>query len=244
MFGNNYIRYRNEHYYFCLICYSICMKYNELHQDIRDLAEKTIEITNKLEPSWKSSPDVPYGVRRFNPKHTEDTQRFVDSDRHPETLKGMVEDKKSSQKDIDWLVNIDETDSTAARLMLAITNDENEVVGWTQFYIDEHLTPEQKRELNIPENALIMETSYAKLFGDWPKYSRFIRERDNLDDMEYRGVAVNGLNEAMLYFRHKENIISEEMGVTPRHILITAYTVPENPASEIVLERNGFRVVG
>lgn len=219
------------------------MKIGGLPQETQDLAAKVIEYSNFLSPPWKSSPEEPYGLRCFNPNRSEDTQRYKDIDRHPEVLKWMLPAEVLSNEDLDFLVRTDES-AENPRLVWAIVDERNETVGWIHFYVDKMLPIEKRKEFGIPENALILETSYCKLFNEWPKDSRFIKDRDNLDSITHPGIALHGLRQALIKLKNMEQTVADYSENVPRPIFITAYTDPQNTFSEISLVKNNFQKVG
>jgi len=220
------------------------MKFGELPQETQDLATQAIESSNLLDPPWKSSPEEPYGIRRFNPIRSEDTQRYKDMDRHPEVLKWMLPPEVLSNEDLDSLIRTDESVVEDHRAVWAIVDERNEALGWIQFYPDEILTKEKRKELGIPENALILETSYCKLFNEWPKYSRFIKDRDNLDTVTNYGIASSGLKQSLIKLKQMESVLSENLKIEPKPLFITGYTDLQNIASESALIKNNFQKIG
>lgn len=219
-------------------------KFDELPQETKDLTREVIKASNVLGTPWKASPEEPYALRRFDPNRSEDTQRYKDIDRHPESLQWMLPSKPSSNEDLDWLTRIDETDKEDPRILWAVVDENNEPVGWVQFYKDDRMDPKRMGELNMPENALVLEFSYSKLFVDWPKFSRFTKDRTNLPDTQSIGVAVNGVKQSLILLRQMENLMAQSSTESPRPIYITAYTESENVPSEKALIVNGFQSMG
>lgn len=182
---------------------------------------------------WKASPDEPYGIRRFNGNRSEDTQAFKDIDRHPRALEFLIPPRPSSRKKLDWLVRINEADEKDPRLMFAIVDDKNEPVGFIQFYPDKAIE-KLRDQVDIPKDALVLEVAYGKRFVDWPKGKWWLRDRDNLPTEEAKGVAISGLKQMLIKIEQMEKT------VLAGPIFITAYTNPENLASEGVLRQNNF----
>ncbi len=220
------------------------MKFGELPQETQELATQAIESSNLLDPPWKSSPEEPYGLRRFSPNRSEDTQRYKDMDRHPEVLKWVLPPEVLSNEDLDFLIGTDESSAEDPRAIWAIVDERNEAIGWIQFYPDEIFPVEKRKELGIPENALMLEGSVCKLFNEWPRYSRFIKDRDNLDTENKTGVAANGLKQSLIRLKQMESTLAEYSKNDPRPIFITAYTDPKNPTSESSLIKNNFQKIG
>lgn len=203
---------------------------------------QTIEF-DKIDQPWKSSPDEPYSIRRFNPNRPQDSEIFTDIDRHPIVLDNMEQDEPSSPEVIDYLLRIDEADREDPRALYAITEDKTgEPVGFVQYYTDpEHPLPDGvRRSLRVDDNTLVLTVSFAKNFKEWPAGLKFISQRTNLDQKDHKGVAVSGLRQTLKLIKHKEEIISKHMEKAPRSIIIYAFTDPENPPSEAVLEKNSF----
>ncbi|MFZ5425007.1 MAG: GNAT family N-acetyltransferase [Patescibacteria group bacterium] len=208
---------------------------NQSEQNLHDFANNYAVFGN-LDTPWKSDPSSPYSLRQFNPSNSEDTQRLTDMDKNPNVLKFMGGDP-SSAEDIDYLLNVKPFHEEDPRLIWAIVDTENKLVGWIQFYEDEILPESIKNELSIPKHALILETSYCKLFKAWSDSNSFIDARTHFLQKENLGVAYHGLRESIAYFKALN--ISASMP-----ICITAYTERGNIASEKVLEKNGFKKVG
>lgn len=220
--------------------------FDKLPADIKRLARRLIENKNISPEPWRASPDEKYGLRRFNGDRSEETQRFYDIDRHPNTLKYMLPATPSPNEDMDYLLmkRPDEESEGDDRIMWAIVDERNEPVGWVQFYKDERMTTERRAELGIPENALILETSYSKLFTQWPGGSRFVKDRPNIPDTQNYGVAVNGLRQSLLLLREMEERSANLASRPARSIFVTAYTDPDNTASEAVPQKIGFKQMG
>ncbi len=196
-------------------------------------------------PLWKSDPNEPYSIRSLNPRNSEETQIFTDIDRHPEALRNMLPPKKSKPKNIDYLINANQmskdykTKKKDPRQVFGIVDDKNHLVGWVQYYREENLGNLQE-QANIPENAVVLEISYGKLFSKWPKYTHFKNERTNLPDKESKGVAISGVKQSLIKLREMEKTTSAEIH-PERPIFVSAYTYPDNIASEKVLLQNGFK---
>ncbi len=214
------------------------------HDEFANIVNETITQAERLDTSWKSDPAEPYALRRFNFNRSKETQRYKDMDRHMESLQFMQPSKPSSNEDLDWLLRANEADRKLPWLLWAIVDDRNEPVGWVQFYVDVSMNTENRQKLGLKEDDLVLEVSYSKLFPTWPKYSHHIKDRDDLDTTERKGVAVNGLKQSLIKLKQMEETISTASGEAPRRVLITAYTSPENKASEAVLSRNGFEIAG
>lgn len=233
-----------------------------------DLLEKVhTAISTNPEP-WRASPDEQYGIRPLNPNNSEETQRFTDIDRHPKALANMIPPEASDPDAIDFLINADQTNQEDPRLIFGIVDKENQLVGWVQYYLEEN--PDRLREqIDIPENALVLEISYSKLFNIWPekffkfpekkpfnvikeKFSRkegndltneehFLDERTNLPEEQAKGVAINGVRQALLKLKEMEETIANKSGLPPRPIYVSAYTYTDNGNSIRVLIQNGFQ---
>ncbi len=211
-----------------------------------NIENETILETTSLEAPWKSSLSEPYGIRRFNPNNSEDSQILSDINRHPEVGKWMVGEStdEGMKAEVDWMIRGTEGEKTDPILLFAVVNEQNKPVGWVMFYLDTYLSEELKRQNAISDNSLVLEVSYAKSLIEWPTETDFITERDNLQTEQSTHVAVNGLKQAALFLKLKEETISEEMATKPRSLVITAYTDPTNIPSERVLESNNFMRIG
>ena len=219
------------------------MAKSELPTDINTLAEKVINYNeNILGAPWKASPEEPYALRNLNPDRSQDTQKIRDTDRHPETLKWMDPGKPASVEELRYFMELNPSAEVDPRIMWAVVNKKNEILGWVQFYPDEHVE-RFKGIYDLPENALVLEVSYCKNLCTWPKYKHFIRERDNLNGEAYQGVAVNGLKQSIIRISQIEKGMTAD-GKPARPIFLTAYMDPTNMPSEKVVEKNGFENLG
>ena len=216
-----------------------------------ELFKKVVEAVKITEPPWKASPEEPYAIRPLNPNNSDETQAFNDIDRSPQALGNMANVGKSPFDEIDYLINADPTyehyknkkgkPEPDPRFISAVVDKDNKAVGWVQYYLEKNIDALKKQGENIPDDALVLEVSYAKLFNKWPKYTRFIRERTNLPDEEAKGVATCGIKQTLIKLKQMEKTFSEASNLSPRKIFVSAYTYPDNIASEKVLENNGFK---
>lgn len=214
--------------------------------ELLSLAKELISKSNVMEIPWRSAPNEPYGIRRFNRNNSEETQIFTDIYRHPKAMRWLYssENPEKINEDMDWMLNIDETDKEDPRILWAIVDKENKPVGWVMFYKDNYLPDNLKNKLGVDTNSLILEVSYVKSFTDWPEGTQFIHSRDNLTNLQNEDVVINGLRQSLLLLKSREKIISTTSATTPRQVVITAYTDPENVASEKVLIANEFEKQG
>ena len=203
----------------------------------------TSEFSDVIPEIWKINSDEPYSIRRWNPNSSEDSQRFTDIDRHPRVLTGMDNPDSSIGEDIDFLMRVGESDSKDPRAMFAVVDDRTgKALGFVQYYQDSNhpLPKDIKERLNLTADALILQVSYAKLFGKWPENSKFVKKRNNLEKEEHLEVGVSGVRQTLQHLREMEDIISKKGKAQPRKIIIYAYTDPDNIASEKVLAKNEF----
>ena len=177
--------------------------------DIQALNKIVGNHSSRTQEGWKLSPEEPYSVRCINLNNPEDIQRFYDIDCHPQALEFMSPSAPSSPEDLDAQMS--------DPLLWVIADDRNRMIGWVQYYQDD-LTRQQRQLFNIPQNALVLETSYAKLLTE-----------------NNRGVTVSGLRQTLALIKK----LVEETPAQP--IFIIAFTFPENTSSEAVLVKNGFQ---
>lgn len=203
---------------------------------VREFMEKI-----RLYPPIKPDPNELYDIRYFNPSRSEDSQRLKDADRHPEVIRWMVPPRPSTNKELDEIIRENPGQKEDPSILFAVTDKEaNEVVGWVQYYQCD-LVDQVKQQMEIPEGALVLEISYLKLLPNWPKGTRYIKERDNLVTTENKGVAMSGVRQTLKIMQEMEKTISEQMGLPPRKIVVLDFTSPENKATEAVAKQNGFR---
>jgi hypothetical protein len=177
--------------------------------DVEALTKIISKHPSRTLEGWKLSPDESYSIRCLNLNNPEDIQRFYDIDCHPQTLEFMSPSVPSSPEDLDSQMK--------DPLLWVIADGQNKMIGWVQYYED-NLSSEERQRFNIPENALVLETSYAKLLTE-----------------KYKGVTVSGLRQTLALIKK----LMEEIPNQP--IFITAFTIPENISSEVVLAKNDFQ---
>ncbi len=207
-----------------------------MNESFEQLQSLHIFDTGKV---WRASQYEPYGVRRFNPSNPEDTQSYSDIDRHQRGFKYTIPHRRLSRRELDKGIRVDESDKKDPKFRMAVVDKNNKPVGWIMYYLEDNVE-ELRRFIEIPDDTLALEVSYQKQFTDWPKGTHYVKSRNNLLDEQPLGVAVSGVRQTMQLLAEREVLITEQMRVPPRPILITAYSNPKNPASEKVLEKNGF----
>ncbi len=156
-----------------------------------------------------------YGVRWFNKKRFKDILSLVVIDRQTELAKKMLPKTPSKMKYFRDVLNSSSNHPKYQYYVFAITDHNNEIVGWVQYLLDEHLS-KLRQQIKLERGSLVFEVSYAKLFNQ------------NL-----KGVAVSGLKQTMDILRKIDNNDAKD-------IYITAYTEDKNIASEYVLSKNRF----
>lgn len=156
-----------------------------------------------------------YGVRWFNKRRFKDILSLVVIDRQSELAKKMLPKTPSRTKYFRDVLNSSENHAKYQYYVFAITDFNNEIVGWVQYLLDENIN-KLKQQISVERGAIVFEVSYAKLFNQ------------NL-----KGVAVNGLKQTIDIIRKIDNNDASD-------IYITAYTDANNIASEYVLNSNRF----
>jgi hypothetical protein len=140
---------------------------------------------------------------------------LVAIDKQDQLAKKMLPKVPSRMKYYRDVLNSAENHNLYQYYVFALTNFNNDVIGWVQYVIDENLA-KLRRLIYIERKALVFEVSYAKLFSQ------------NL-----KGVAVNGVKNTMDILRKIDNNSLHD-------IYVTAYTDSNNIASEYVLSKNRF----
>jgi hypothetical protein len=176
----------------------------------------------------RDDPNEPYIIMEFDPDNPKHVQVFADMDRQSEALKWMAGHQISTPEELDELIRSSLNDSKDPRLLLAVATRDKEIVGWVQYYPEHTERIESiKKQTEVPENALIWETSFLKYLTEVP----------------HPGVAVNGIKQTLQIIMDLERTIAQATNKTPRPVVITAYTDPANGASEAVLRKNGFQLL-
>lgn len=163
----------------------------------------------------RKTDDTNYGVRWFNKKRFKDILSLVAIDRQQELAAKMLPKTPSRMKYYRDLLNSSENHAKYQYYVFALTDFNNEIIGWVQYILDENVS-KLRKHIYIERKALVFEVSYAKLFNQ------------NL-----KGVGVNGLKTTMEILRKIDNNDSKD-------IYITGYTESKNIASEFVLKTNRF----
>ena len=177
----------------------------------------------------RDDPNEPYIMMEFDPDNPKHVQVFADMDRQPEALKWMAGHQISTPEELDELIRASLNDPKDPRLLLAVATREKEILGWVQYYPEHAERIEQiNKQMKLPENALVWETSFLKYLTEVP----------------HPGVAVNGVKQTLGIIADLEVTIAQAANKEPRPIVITAYTDPANGASEAVLKKNGFQLLG
>lgn len=196
-------------------------------------------ITEPNKP-WKLDPNEPYAIRTLNPNSPLDTQFYTDIDRSPGVVEWTIPSRRSKPHEIDDYIRVSEANASDPRKLFAIVDENNIPVGWVQYYLDKKIAWLTERA-KIPENALVLEISYAKLdVGMKGKNWYTGRSRRGFPQKQPRGVAVSGVRQSTEYIRQMEEKLAKISFEPVRPIWFTAYTDPENAASEQVLVKNGF----
>ncbi len=189
---------------------------------VLDTAVKLYKEYNPKIPikSPRSKPIKPadkenYGVRWFSKKRFRDILSLVAIDKQELMVLKMLPKTPSKMKYYRDVLNSSENHDKYQFYVFALTDFNNEIIGWVQYLLDEN-TAKLRKIIRLEKKALIFEVSYAKLFSQ------------NL-----KGVAVNGLKNTMEILRKIDNNDS-------RDLYITGYTDPKNIASEFVLNSNRF----
>ena len=156
-----------------------------------------------------------YGVRWFNKKRFKDILSLVVIDRQAELAKKMLPKNPSKMKYFRDVLNSADNHSKYQYYVFALTDHDNEIIGWVQYLLDENVT-KLKQQIRLERGAIVFEVSYAKLFNQ------------NL-----KGVAVSGLKQTIDILRKIDNNDAKD-------VYVTAYTDDKNIASEYVLNKNRF----
>lgn len=192
-----------------------------------------------------------YTLRGFEHNNPLDIERMNLMYYHPVVMqaKGYMEPGFNFSKDADLqeshpsMFNILSTISPIIQdVSYAVVDELDKLVGWIWFYIDKgHPLPigvAEKLGLNYG-NSRIYQVSYEKLMSEgWP--SELIAKLIHSDHIELhkprKGVIVEGLRLAI------NKVVSEyKLLYSSEHKLVLyGYVMPDNIASQIVLERNGF----
>lgn len=168
----------------------------------------------KVKPIKKADKDN-YGVRWFSKRRFRDILSLVAIDKQEELVKKMLPKTPSKMKYYRDVLNSSENHSKYNFYVFALTDHNNEIIGWVQYMLDENVS-KLRQIIRIERKALVFEVSYAKLFSQ-----------------KLKGVAVNGLKQTLEIIRKIDN---NDL----RDIYITGYTDPKNIASEYVLNTNRF----
>lgn len=189
---------------------------------ILDTAIKLYKEYNPKKPikSPRSKPIKPtdknnYGVRWFSKKRFRDILSLVAIDKQELMASKMLPKAPSKMKYYRDVLNSSENHEKYQFYVFALTDFNNEIIGWVQYVPDEN-TGKLRKIIRLEKKALIFEVSYAKLFSQ-----------------SLKGVAVNGLKNTLEILRKIDNNDS-------RDLYITGYTDPKNIASEYVLNSNRF----
>jgi hypothetical protein len=193
--------------------------------------------TNK---PWKLHPNEPYATRPINPNSSLDTQFYTDIDRSPEVTRWTVPSRKSKPHEVDDYVRVSDAHNEDPRKLFAVVDKQNRPMGWVQFYLDGE-ADWVREHAGIPDGALIIEVSYAKLDTGLKSHKWYAgRNREDFPEKQPFSVAVSGLRQSTHYLRKMEERVAKASSEPVRQVYFTAYTDPANKASERVLEKNGF----
>jgi hypothetical protein len=149
----------------------------------------------------ENEPSRTYGIRRFNPNRSNDTQLYKDMDRHPKALEFMVPPRPLPRKKLDETIRTDES-SINPNFQFAVVDNIGGAGCLVQFYLDD-MTEDVRSLVKLPPDALILEVSYKKLFAEWPKGKWWIKDLDNLIVEEPKEVAVSGIRQTAVLIRQK-----------------------------------------
>jgi len=167
-------------------------------------------------PKYLYAPDSKnFGLRWFDKKRYQDILDLVAIDGQEILSKFMFPKTPSTIRYFRDVFLTKETYQKDHFYVFAICTEDDRVIGWIQYMVDEYRT-KLKKIASIPGKPLILEVSYAKLF-----------------DPQHKHVAVNSLKKSI-------DIIKEIDPQNSGDIYLSGYTDPANPASEYVLKTNGF----
>lgn len=178
-----------------------------------------------------------YNLRPFLMDDPEEIERINLMAHHPEVAKA-----KSYWNSAIWTkkkVNLLEKsifEDKSHNYSFAIADINNKVVGWVWFYQDLSLPlPVMlQKMLGVTKSSFVRQVSYEKLLSTgWPE--RLLSQTKYLNRAELAGerpgVVVAGLGMAIESLKHE---MKQKSGV------LYAYVIPNNIASQKVLEKNDF----
>jgi RimJ/RimL family protein N-acetyltransferase len=192
-----------------------------------------------------------YNLRVLERDNPMDIERINLMYYHPEVMKAKgyfkqevkLLNKADLQEKDESMFNILSTISHGATdISFAIVDQLNKLVGWIWFYIEKsHPLPIGivKRMGLTKNNSLIYQVSYQKLMSDgWP--AELLARTIHCDHRDLhttrKGVIVEGLELSLDRLSHEYKVIYGGK----RRLVIYGYVLPENIASQRVLEKNGF----
>jgi len=195
--------------------------------------------------SVRDDPHEPYIILQFNPNNSEQTQVYAEIDKQSEVLRWMLPSTASTPKELDWLTRESYLDPENPRQLFPVADRRGNILGWVQYKPDEEQRIDDvKKQIDIPDDSIVLEISYAKLFGrspdslsgdDFQSHGKSIPMNGN------PGVAINGVKQTLEILHEREALISKAANKPSRKIVVTAYTDLGNQASESVLRKNGFQ---
>ena len=192
-----------------------------------------------------------YRLRGFYPGDPEEIERMNLMYYHPGVMKAKSywQSEGHTIKDADLSAIHRSAFSVPTKIMrqnrsvsYAVADIRDRLVGWVWFYHDSrHPLPTRLiKELKLTSrNSRVYQVSYEKLLSDgWPPV--LIRKVRHITGAELRrerrGVIVEGLRLALGRLRREYRALYPER----RMLVLYAYVLLDNYASQVVLERNGF----
>lgn len=192
-----------------------------------------------------------YKLRGFEQSNPSDVERMNLMYYHPEVMKA----KGYFKRGFNFAKHVDLQESDMAMFNIlstilpehkdvsyGVVDHTNELVGWIWFYLDKsHPLPVgiSKRLGLTPQNSRIYQVSYEKLMSEgWPAeiLAKIIHTTHASLSLPRKGVIVEGLSLAISKMTNEYRKLFSDQ----HKLVLYGYVHAHNPASQIVLMRNGF----
>lgn len=180
-----------------------------------------------MSKSIETTSNSPQSVRLFK---KEDLVDYISIDWQPELYRFMLPIEPTKWQTYIDVLHSGEDLKEEPWSIYAVTDQNDKMIAWIQFTIDEAKNIERIRKMfNIENDALVLESASAKLFPHNTNGITYIKP-----DMVSARIKAENILAA------KERQVSAEKMIKPRPIYISAYTYAENIPAERNLQKAGY----